>query len=108
MLVHIEGWGHAVALTGKRHNATSRKVKGLSPDEFTDSPNPSSRAMALGLTQTLRQMSTRNTNEKRFRGVERIRCARLTASLPSVSRLSRKCGILSSTQAYRLPLPVAG
>jgi hypothetical protein len=46
-----------------RHCATSRKVAGSSPDEmigFFNLPNPSSRNMALGSTQPLTEMSTRN------------------------------------------------
>jgi hypothetical protein len=46
-----------------RHYATSRKVAGSIPDEvfgIFNWPNPSSRTMALGLTQPLREMSTRN------------------------------------------------
>jgi hypothetical protein len=45
------------------HCATSRKVVGSIPDEvigFFNSPNPSSRTMALGLTQPLREMNTKN------------------------------------------------
>jgi hypothetical protein len=44
------------------HYATSRKVAGSSPDEvdFFNLPNPSSRTMALGSTQPLSEMSTRN------------------------------------------------
>jgi hypothetical protein len=42
--------------------ATSRKVAGSSPDEvdFFNLPNPSSRTLALGSSQALREMSTRN------------------------------------------------
>jgi hypothetical protein len=43
--------------------ATSRKVAGSIPDEVTrffNWPNTSSRTMALGLTQPLTEMSTRN------------------------------------------------
>jgi hypothetical protein len=42
--------------------ATSWKVAGLIPDviEFSNWPNPSSRTMALGSTQSLTEMSTRN------------------------------------------------
>jgi hypothetical protein len=43
--------------------ATSRKVAGSIPDEviaFVNKPNPSSRTMALGSTQTLTEMSIRN------------------------------------------------
>jgi hypothetical protein len=43
--------------------STSRKVAGSNPDEvigFFIWPNPSSRTMALGSTQPLTEMSTRN------------------------------------------------
>jgi hypothetical protein len=46
-----------------RHYATSRKVTGSIPDDvigFFNRPNPSSRTMALGSTQPLTEMSTRN------------------------------------------------
>jgi hypothetical protein len=45
-----------------RHYARSRKVAGSSLDEvdFFNLPNTSSRIMALGSTQPLREMSTRN------------------------------------------------
>jgi hypothetical protein len=45
------------------HYATSWKVMGSNPNEvigFFDWPNPSSRTMALGSTQPLTEMSTRN------------------------------------------------
>jgi hypothetical protein len=44
------------------HYATSRKVAGSNPDEvdFFNLPNPSSDTMALGSTQPLTEMSTRN------------------------------------------------
>jgi hypothetical protein len=46
------------------HCATNRKVVGSSPDEvigfFFNWRNPSSRTMALGSTQPLTEMSTRN------------------------------------------------
>jgi hypothetical protein len=45
-----------------RYYATSRKVAGSSADEvdFFNLPNPSTRTMALGSTQPLTEMSTRN------------------------------------------------
>jgi hypothetical protein len=45
-----------------RYCVTSRKVAVSSPDEvdFFNVPNPSSRTMALGSTQPLSEMSTRN------------------------------------------------
>jgi hypothetical protein len=53
-----------------RHYATSRKVTVPIPDEvveFFDRPNPSSRTMALGSTQPLTEMSTRNLPEGKER-----------------------------------------
>jgi hypothetical protein len=46
-----------------RRYTTIRKVAGSNPDEveFFNLPNPSSRIMALGSTQPLTEMSTRNT-----------------------------------------------
>jgi hypothetical protein len=49
-----------------RHYATSQKDTGSNPDEvtgFLNLPNPSSRNMALGSTQPLSEMSTRNLPE---------------------------------------------
>jgi hypothetical protein len=46
-----------------RHYATSREVEGLNPievDFFFNLPNPSSCTMALGSTQPVTEMSTRN------------------------------------------------
>jgi hypothetical protein len=46
-----------------RQHATSRKVAGSIPHDvtgFSNWPNPSSRTMAMGSTQTLTEMSTRN------------------------------------------------
>jgi hypothetical protein len=75
-----------------RHYATSRKVVGSILNEvigFFNWPNTSSRTMALGSTQPLTEMSTRN-----LLGVKGGWHVRLRTSLPSVSRLYIKCEIL--------------
>jgi hypothetical protein len=67
---------------------------------FFNLPNPSSGTMALGLTQLLTEMSTRNI----LGGKERLACkANLTAIYqPTV------CGNLNISQSYGPPQPLTG
>jgi hypothetical protein len=68
---------------------------------FFKLPKRSSRITTLGLTLSLKEMSTR----KFFWGVESGQQVRLTIPQPSESRLSRKCGIREVSQIYRSQQP---
>jgi hypothetical protein len=88
------------------HYATNRKVASSFPDVmgFFNWPDPASRTIALGSTQPLTEMSTRNLS-----GGQGGRCVELTTSPPFVSQISRgKCENLDVSRQFGPPWPVTG
>jgi hypothetical protein len=70
---------------------------------FSNLRNPSSHNMALGSTQPLTEMSTRN-----LAGVQGGRRIRSSSSPPSMSWLTRKYWSLKISKPYGSPRPVTG
>jgi hypothetical protein len=72
----------------------------MSSSDFFDLSNPSSCIMALGSTQHVTEMSTRNVPGGG--GVKGDRCVRMTTSSPSMNILSRRLTTLwASAACYR-------
>jgi hypothetical protein len=69
--------------------------------KFFNISNPSRYTMALGFTQHLVEMSTRDLPG----GVKRGWHLRLTTSPPSMNRFCRKFGILDVSKPYRPQWP---
>jgi hypothetical protein len=65
-------------------------------------------ALALGFTQPLTEMSTTNIKIIMFLGSKVQQVRRVDNIMPSVSHLSRHCGIFNISQPYRPPRPVMG
>jgi hypothetical protein len=94
-----------------RNYATSQKVTGSIPDEVNEFFSIHIVLLAT-LGAGVYSASNRNEYQKQknnvFWGVEFSRCIRLATLPPSVSRLSKQCGILNISQPRRPSRPVSG
>jgi hypothetical protein len=103
--IHCRGWAakrlnHARIIESLLYNVPSERWNALQFLTVVVWPR--------GLAQPLTEMSTGNIKKKCFWGVMCGACLGLTALPPSMSRLSRQCGILNISQPNRPPRPVTG